>query len=210
MRTRPDSLRRLRCLAAGTAAGGSRTAGSAGGTARYGGAPTKPAATTATGPSVVASYPARPWRRRSSDQTCVTTSGAWRRPVPRRWCADCRALFTVSDQAPGLRCPACQAIATAKRQARPSSSKRGLGWAFTRRKQSNAPDAVAYRNSTTCQCTGCPQHTGLCGKPFTTTNPKTAGHTTPRSRGGHGSPIRPVCRQCNSSDGGRLATRTPR
>lgn len=129
--------------------------------------------------------------------------------MPKRWCADCKGLYDI-DSAPGLRCPACQAAATARRNARPSSSSRGLGWAMTRRKQSSAPDAIAYRQATACQCPGqpltrCQLHRGVCGEPFTAANPKTAGHTLARSQGGSQSPIMAVCRRCNSSDGGRLA-----
>ena len=107
------------------------------------------------------------------------------------------------DTAPGQRCPPCQAAATAQRNARPGSSSRGLGWDFTRRKAADP----AWQAATHCQCPGCPWCGGHCGKPFTASNPKTGGHTTPRSQGGGSSPILAVCRSCNSSDGGRLAHR---
>lgn len=110
------------------------------------------------------------------------------------------------DSTGTLRCPACQAIATARRNARPGSSSRGLGWAFSRRKASGDPDAVAYRQAGACQCTGqCQRHRGLCGETFTAANPKTAGHVVARSRGGGDGPILAVCRTCNSAEGGRLA-----
>lgn len=136
--------------------------------------------------------------------------------MPKRWCqcTGCSACLSTGQQRQPRhgalfdldltgtqKCPPCQTAATTARNARPSSSQRGLGWAFTRRKQ-NDPN---YVQATTCQCTGCPQHRGICGVVFTPANPKTAGHTTPRSRGGGNGPILPVCRRCNSSDGGRIA-----
>jgi hypothetical protein len=135
--------------------------------------------------------------------------------MPKRWCqcTGCPAcnvtngrhgiLFDM-DATGTLRCPVCQAVATARRNARPSSSARGLGWKFSERKKADA----AYQQATTCQCTGCPQqHRGVCGEAFTRDNPKTGGHVTPRSQGGGDGPIRAICRRCNSSDGGRLAHR---
>jgi len=109
-------------------------------------------------------------------------------------------LFDL-DTTGTLKCPGCQAVATQKRNARPSSSQRGLGWKFSKRKAADRQ----YQQATSCQCRGCPQHTGICGVAFTAANPKTAGHTVPRSQGGGSSPIMAVCRRCNSSDGGRLA-----
>ena len=120
--------------------------------------------------------------------------------MPHRWCLDCGGLFD-RDETGTRRCPDCQAAATARRNARPSSSSRGLGWAFTARKQADRN----YQEATRCQCQGCPQHRGQCGEPFTAANPKTGGHVVPRSRGGGDGPIMAVCRRCNSSDGGRLA-----
>jgi hypothetical protein len=109
-------------------------------------------------------------------------------------------VFYNKDTAPGWRCPPCQAAHTAHRNARPSSSSRGLGWAFTKRKQADA----AYQAATRCQCPGCPRCGHGCGEAFTPGNPKTGGHTVPRSQGGAGSAILAICRACNSSDGGRL------
>jgi hypothetical protein len=130
--------------------------------------------------------------------------------MPKRFCictgcagctpAGCGKLFD-RDATRTQRCPRCQPAATRARQARPSSSSRGLGWAHSRRKQADA----AYQAAATCQCRGCPQHRGTCGEPFTAANPRTAGHVVPRSRGGGDGPIMAVCRRCNSSDGGRLA-----
>lgn len=44
--------------------------------------------------------------------------------MPKRWCADCKCLYDI-DSAPGLRCPACQAAATARRNARLPGPARG-------------------------------------------------------------------------------------
>lgn len=122
--------------------------------------------------------------------------------MPKRWCIEpgCRKLFDA-DSTGTLRCPACQATATARRNARPSSSQRGLGWAFTVRKAADEN----YQHATRCQCPGCPRCGSGCGEPFTAANPKTGGHAVPRSRGGADGPILAICRACNSSDGGRLA-----
>jgi hypothetical protein len=127
--------------------------------------------------------------------------------MPKRWCIGCRALFDL-DSTGTLRCPACQAAATTRRNARPSSSARGLGWKFSARKAADQN----YQAATRCQCPGPPQvqcrrHRGVCGEAFTVDNPKTGGHVTPRSQGGGNGPIRAICRRCNSSDGGRLASR---
>jgi 5-methylcytosine-specific restriction endonuclease McrA len=119
--------------------------------------------------------------------------------MPKRWCQctgcpacgnSCRKLYDL-DSAPGLRCPACQARATIKRNARPSSSARGLGWAFTRRKQADR----GYTEAAVCH---------WCKKPFTADDPKTADHLTPRSRGGSDGAIVAAHRSCNSSRGGKL------
>jgi 5-methylcytosine-specific restriction endonuclease McrA len=122
--------------------------------------------------------------------------------VPKRWCIDCQELFDM-DATGTRRCPGCQPAATRRRQARPSSSSRGLGWDFSRRKGADA----GYQAATHCQCPACPRHTGVCGEAFTKSNPKTGGHTIPRSQGGHTSRLLAVCRSCNSSDGGTLARR---
>jgi hypothetical protein len=100
-----------------------------------------------------------------------------------------------------MRCRDCQAQADAREKARRgTSSARGLGWAFTRRKQQDA----AYQAAAACQCGGCGWHgPGMCGLAFTAANPKTAQHVTPRSRGGSAGPILAYCRNCNSSKGNR-------
>ena len=48
--------------------------------------------------------------------------------MPKRWCIGCGDLFDL-DLTGTLRCPACQATATAKRQARPNTTRRGYGGA---------------------------------------------------------------------------------
>jgi len=90
-----------------------------------------------------------------------------------------------------LKCPACQALVTAKRNERPSSSARGLGWRFSDRKKNDR----GYQEATRCH---------WCGGPFTKDNPKTADHIQPRSQGGAEGPIVAACRSCNSSRGGKL------
>jgi hypothetical protein len=119
--------------------------------------------------------------------------------MPKRFCIGCLQLYD-RDTTNTQRCPRCQPAATAARNARPGSSSRGLGWAHSQRKQADA----GYQAATRCQCTGCPWCGSGCGQPFTSKNPKTAGHTIPRKRGGGGSPILAICRACNSADGGRL------
>jgi 5-methylcytosine-specific restriction endonuclease McrA len=112
------------------------------------------------------------------------------------------------DTSPTNRCAPCQAIATRQQNARPSSSKRGLGWNWTRHKQQDA----GYQSATHCQCTGC-GYCGSqgCGQPFTRDNPKTGEHVTPRSRGGTRTPasIPALCLRCNSSKGGALRKGAP-
>lgn len=125
--------------------------------------------------------------------------------MPRRFCLGCRALFDAGSTGT-LRCPDCQAAAGARRNARPGSSSRGLGWAFSARKAADRD----YQAAILCQCPGsgsplgCSRHAGTCGEPFTAENPKTADHVVPRSQGGGDGPILAMCRRCNSSKGGRL------
>lgn len=138
--------------------------------------------------------------RQPSRRHHYTSTRRQRTTMPKRRCLDCRQLYD-RDTTGTWRCPRCQPAATAQRQRRVSSSRRGLGWAFTRRKQADA----SYQAATRCQCPGCPQHRGPCGEAFTLVNPKTAGHVVARSRGGSSLPILAVCRCCNSSDGGTLS-----
>jgi hypothetical protein len=63
--------------------------------------------------------------------------------MPKRWCSDCRRLFDM-DSTGTLRCPACQAIATAKRNAQPSSTSRGYDAEYER----NRPAVVARASGT--------------------------------------------------------------
>lgn len=140
--------------------------------------------------------------------------------MPKRWCqcrgcpscdvtAGTHGILYDADTTGTLRCPPCQRHATSKRNARPSSSRRGLGWQFSARKKQDP----GYLQATTCQCPGTPRcrlHNGPCGEPFTAANPKTADHVLPRSQGGADGPILAVCRRCNSSAGGRLASRPGR
>ena len=46
--------------------------------------------------------------------------------MPKRFCSDCRQLFDM-DSTGALRCPACQAAATARRNARAPGPARGYG-----------------------------------------------------------------------------------
>ena len=46
--------------------------------------------------------------------------------MPKRWCITCRKLFNL-DSTGTMRCPACQAIATARRNARAPRAQRGYG-----------------------------------------------------------------------------------
>ena len=126
--------------------------------------------------------------------------------MPKRFCIERLpdgTLCTTIHDGPTERCPSHQELATKRRNARPSSSSRGLGWEFSRRKKADP----AYQAATRCQCRGCPRCGDGCGVAFTKSNPKTAGHTIPRSQGGGSSAILAVCRSCNSADGGRLAHR---
>lgn len=110
--------------------------------------------------------------------------------MPKRFCIGCRKLFDRSLTGT-QRCPACQAPADRARNARASSSSRGLGWKFSQRKQ----DDHAYQAATACH---------WCGLPFTAADPKTADHLIPRSRGGSDGPIVAAHRSCNSHRGGQL------
>lgn len=113
--------------------------------------------------------------------------------MPKRFCIGCRKLYSM-DATGTLRCPVCQARATTARNQRPSSSSRGLGWKFSKRKQADA----AYQAAVACH---------WCHGAFTAADPKTADHITPRSQGGEDGPIVAAHRSCNSSRGGRLRSR---
>lgn len=68
-------------------------------------------------------------------------------------------------------------------QRRGSRQARGYDANFERDKQ-----RPGYANATRCE---------TCGQPFTTENPKTAGHRIAIREGGKGSGIKPECRRCN-------------
>jgi hypothetical protein len=101
------------------------------------------------------------------------------------------------------RCPACQAVVDARRASqrntrpRAKTTARGLGHAHRKRVETE------LAGITHCQCTGCPWCGDGCGRAFTKANPKTGGHTTPRSKGGAASPLRAECLRCNSAKGDR-------
>jgi len=74
--------------------------------------------------------------------------------MPKRWCSDCRQLFDM-DSTGTLRCPACQAIATQKRNARAPRASRGYD---ARHDRVRAQLLAAFRPGDPC---------ALCGKPMT-------------------------------------------
>lgn len=91
--------------------------------------------------------------------------------MPKRWCSDCRKLFDM-DSTGTLRCPPCQAIATAKRNERPSSTSRGYDAEYER----NRPIVIEQgRQGRRCV---------ICGKPFTAANKITVEHIKPLREGG--------------------------
>ena len=91
--------------------------------------------------------------------------------MPKRWCQDCRELYDA-DSTGTLRCPACQATATARRNARPSSSSRGYDGEYQR----NKPLVIEQgRNGRPCY---------ICGRPFSPDQKITVEHKTPLRKGG--------------------------
>jgi len=103
--------------------------------------------------------------------------------VPKRWCQcrGCAACNTAGgahgqlfdlDTTGTLRCPACQATATANRNQRPSSSARGYDGEY----QANKPIVIEQGRR------GRPCH--ICGKPFTARNKITVEHIKPVREGG--------------------------
>jgi hypothetical protein len=68
-------------------------------------------------------------------------------------------------------------------QARGSRQQRGYDTDYDRAKRD-----PAYLNATHC---------ATCGKPFTATNPRTAGHTTDLRTGRSDGRIMPQCQDCN-------------
>jgi 5-methylcytosine-specific restriction protein A len=119
--------------------------------------------------------------------------------VPSRWCVDCRALFNKDDpRSPGLRCPACQAIATRRRNTdppgRPSAAQRGYGAEWRR---------------ISARLIAAATHCAICGGEFTSADPATVDHITPKARGGTNDEqnLRVTHRSCNSRRGGQMAKR---
>jgi DNA-directed RNA polymerase subunit RPC12/RpoP len=103
---------------------------------------------------------------------------------------DCQALFDMDDpRSPGLRCPACQAKATKRKNTdppgRPSASQRGYGTEWRR------VSAKITAGATACH---------WCGREFTAQDPATADHLVPKARGGTNdeSNLVPAHRSCNS------------
>lgn len=103
---------------------------------------------------------------------------------------DCRALFDKDDpRSPGLRCPACQAIATRRKNTdppgRPSASQRGYGADWRRISAKVIATAVACH---------------WCGGTFTRDDPATCDHVIPKARGGTNDEQNLVAahRSCNS------------
>jgi DNA-directed RNA polymerase subunit RPC12/RpoP len=83
--------------------------------------------------------------------------------MPKRWCIGCGDLFDL-DTTGTLRCPACQAIATAKRQARPNTTRRGYG---TPHQKLRARLLAAFQPGQPC---------ARCGKPIRTKADAQLGH----------------------------------
>jgi hypothetical protein len=103
--------------------------------------------------------------------------------VPSRWCActGCAAcapqgrthgVLYDADTTRTLRCPPCQAIATAKRNTRPNSAQRGYDGEYQR----NKPIVIQQgRNGRPCW---------ICGRSFTAADKITAEHIKPLREGG--------------------------
>ena len=126
--------------------------------------------------------------------------------MPKRFCqcSGCPACGTTSglhgalydrSAAPGYRCPACQVIATKRRNAdppgRPSASQRGYGADW--RRISDKLIAAAT------QC-------AICGGEFTRADPATVDHIVAKARGGTNDEqnLRVVHRSCNSRRVGQM------
>lgn len=120
--------------------------------------------------------------------------------MPKRWC-QCRgcascgsagrahgALFDA-DATGTLRCPGCQAVATTRRNARPSSTSRGYDGEYER----NRPAVVARaRQGEPCY---------ICKQPVTPAQKVTVEHKTPRRNGGGNEPanLAPAHAWCNTA-----------
>jgi 5-methylcytosine-specific restriction protein A len=101
-------------------------------------------------------------------------------------------------RSPGLRCPACQAEATRRRNTdapgRPTAAQRGYGAGWRR---------ISAEVTASAPCCH------WCGGGFTTDNPATADHIVPVARGGthDRSNLVAACRRCNSRRGGQMRKR---
>lgn len=91
--------------------------------------------------------------------------------MPMRWCIGCRQLFDM-DSTGTLRCPACQAPVTARRNQRPNSATRGYDGEYQR----NTPIIIQQgRDGRPCV---------ICGHHFTPRNKITVEHITALRNGG--------------------------
>lgn len=120
--------------------------------------------------------------------------------MPHRWCActGCPActpegrthgILYDMDATGTLRCPPCQAQATAKRNARPNSAARGYDGEYQR----NRPIVIQQgRDGRPCV---------ICGQPFTAADTITAEHITPLRMGGTSalSNLGPAHSGCNTA-----------
>ena len=102
--------------------------------------------------------------------------------MPKRWC-ECRGCTACGKGACGLlfdmdatgtrRCPGCQAVATQRANARPSSSARGYDGEYQRNRRVLVAAAIASRSL----CV-------ICSKPCLPGQKITAEHLVPLRRGG--------------------------
>ncbi|MBA2614314.1 MAG: HNH endonuclease [Actinobacteria bacterium] len=95
-----------------------------------------------------------------------------------RPCLDCGELTRS-----GSRCSRCEAKRDARRG---TTTERGYGSDHQKRAK------ATIRSQPWCS---------ICGHPGSPSNPLTADHVVPVSRGGRGGPLRVACRSCNSRRG---------
>lgn len=88
--------------------------------------------------------------------------------MPKRWCKDCRSLFDM-DTTGTQRCPACQATADARRNARTNTSRRGYGSAHQKKRDELL---AKWRPGDPC---------ARCGKPMWDKHTIDLGHTDDRT-----------------------------
>ena len=119
---------------------------------------------------------------------------------PMRWCqcTGCPACRTATgthgvlydrDATGTMRCPGCQQHATARRNARPSSSTRGYDGEYQR----NKPLVIQQgRSGRPCV---------ICGRPFTADQKVTVEHIKPRRQGGGNelANLGPAHSECNTA-----------